>query len=117
MLELNRLYNLDCMEGMRDFPDNYFDVIITDPPYGVNKADWDSDFIIDWIPEAIRISKRMLVMPGCWALPTYLKEIEGHYRDLIILHSRNGMTHSAISFGNFIPVVASGEWKHESRPH
>jgi DNA modification methylase len=65
----------------------------------------------------MRISKRMLVMPGCWALPTYLKVINGNYKDLIILHSRNGMTHSAISFGNFIPVVASGEWDHEARPN
>ncbi|MGF6367224.1 site-specific DNA-methyltransferase (adenine-specific) [Aequitasia blattaphilus] len=33
MLELNRLYNMDCMTGMRKFPDNYFDLAITDPPY------------------------------------------------------------------------------------
>lgn len=27
-------YNLDCMEGMREFPDKYFDLAIVDPPYG-----------------------------------------------------------------------------------
>ena len=27
-------YNMDCMEGMKDFPDNYFDLAIVDPPYG-----------------------------------------------------------------------------------
>lgn len=27
-------YNLDCMEGMKDFPDNYFELAIVDPPYG-----------------------------------------------------------------------------------
>lgn len=27
-------YNLDCMEGMKDFPDNYFDLAVVDPPYG-----------------------------------------------------------------------------------
>lgn len=27
-------YNLDCMEGMRQFPDKYFDLAIVDPPYG-----------------------------------------------------------------------------------
>lgn len=26
-------YNMDCMEGMRRFPDKYFDIAITDPPY------------------------------------------------------------------------------------
>lgn len=26
-------YNMDCMEGMKQFPDKYFDIAITDPPY------------------------------------------------------------------------------------
>jgi site-specific DNA-methyltransferase (adenine-specific) len=36
MLELNRLYNTDCMEGMKQFPDKYFELAIVDPPYGIN---------------------------------------------------------------------------------
>ena len=28
------LHNLDCMEGMKQFPDNYFSLAICDPPYG-----------------------------------------------------------------------------------
>lgn len=27
-------YNMDCMEGMKQFPDKYFDIAIVDPPYG-----------------------------------------------------------------------------------
>ena len=27
-------YNMDCMIGMKEFPDNYFDLAIVDPPYG-----------------------------------------------------------------------------------
>ena len=38
MLELNRLYNMDCMLGMKDFPDKYFDLAIVDPPYGIDRA-------------------------------------------------------------------------------
>ena len=32
-------YNMDCMEGMKQFPDKYFDLAIVDPPYfeGPNK--------------------------------------------------------------------------------
>ena len=26
-------YNMDCMDGMREFPDNFFDIAIVDPPY------------------------------------------------------------------------------------
>ena len=27
-------YNMDCMEGMGHFPDEYFDLAVVDPPYG-----------------------------------------------------------------------------------
>lgn len=33
MLELNTIYNMDCLEGMKDIPDNSIDLVITDPPY------------------------------------------------------------------------------------
>lgn len=29
-------YNMDCMDGMRQFPDKYFNLAIIDPPYGIN---------------------------------------------------------------------------------
>ena len=27
-------YNMDCMDGMKEFPDKYFDLAVVDPPYG-----------------------------------------------------------------------------------
>jgi site-specific DNA-methyltransferase (adenine-specific) len=33
MLEMNNLYLMDCMDGMRQFPDKHFDLAIVDPPY------------------------------------------------------------------------------------
>lgn len=33
-----RLYNCDCMEFMKDIPDNYYDLSIVDPPYGLDKS-------------------------------------------------------------------------------
>jgi DNA modification methylase len=29
------LFNSDCMDVMAQYPDNYFDLAITDPPYGI----------------------------------------------------------------------------------
>ena len=29
------VYNMDCLEGMKKLSDNSIDLIITDPPYGV----------------------------------------------------------------------------------
>ena len=34
-MELNKFYNMDCMEGMKQYPDNYFELAIVDPPYGI----------------------------------------------------------------------------------
>lgn len=31
-------YNMDCMQGMKEFPDKYFDLAIVDPPYGLDIA-------------------------------------------------------------------------------
>jgi site-specific DNA-methyltransferase (adenine-specific) len=35
-LELNRIYCMDCLEGMRQMDDKSVDLVITDPPYGIN---------------------------------------------------------------------------------
>ncbi len=35
MLEMNNLYNMDCMEGMKQIPDNSIDLVVTDPPYKI----------------------------------------------------------------------------------
>lgn len=34
----NIVYNEDCMTGMKEYPDKYFDLAIVDPPYGIDKA-------------------------------------------------------------------------------
>ena len=31
-------YNMDCMQGMKEFPDKYFDLAIVDPPYGIKQG-------------------------------------------------------------------------------
>ena len=32
-------YNCDCMEGMKEIPDKYFELAIVDPPYGIGAGD------------------------------------------------------------------------------
>ena len=33
---LNKIYNQDCIDGMKDIPDNKIDLVITDPPFAIN---------------------------------------------------------------------------------
>ena len=59
-LELNRIYNMDCLDGMKKMENNIIDSVVTDPPYGLSFMGKDWDHGTPGIPfwqEALRISK------------------------------------------------------------
>ena len=41
-MELNKIYNEDCLEGMKRIPDGSVDCITCDLPYGTTACKWDS---------------------------------------------------------------------------
>lgn len=41
MLELNKIYNQDCLIGMNDIDDKSIDMILCDLPYGTTQCSWD----------------------------------------------------------------------------
>ena len=45
-MELNKIYNEDCMEGMKRIPDASIDLIVTDPPYNTTDCEWDKNVLI-----------------------------------------------------------------------
>ena len=51
MLEIDKIYNMDCLEGMRQIPDGTIDAVICDLPYGTMKGaaldGWEEDET-DW---------------------------------------------------------------------
>lgn len=67
IIELNKIYNLDCLDYLRSMTDNSIDLIIADPPYNIGKNynnDSDKmfkdDYIIllkKWICEFYRVLK------------------------------------------------------------
>ena len=36
MIDNTKVFNMDCMEAMRNTPDKYYDLAVVDPPYGIN---------------------------------------------------------------------------------
>ena len=48
----------DCLERMKEIPDNSVDMVLTDPPYGTTRCKWDTviDFELMW-RELKRITK------------------------------------------------------------
>lgn len=67
MLELNRNYNMDCIDGIRHLDDNCIDLMCTSPPYnvGVDYDIYDDNlscnyyyiFIQSWFKELYRVMK------------------------------------------------------------
>jgi site-specific DNA-methyltransferase (adenine-specific) len=66
-METNKIYNGDCIEVMRTFPENSIDLIVTSPPYGVG-IEYDThnddvpfteykEFSVSWLSEAYRVLK------------------------------------------------------------
>ena len=47
MIELNKIYNEDCLEGMKRIPDKSVDMILADLPYGTTRNKWDSIIPLD----------------------------------------------------------------------
>lgn len=41
-MELNKIYNEECLEGMKRIPDKSVDMILCDLPYGTTRNKWDT---------------------------------------------------------------------------
>ena len=75
-MELKGFYNMDCMEGMKQIPDKYFDLAIVDPPYGIGisknpvrqahqKKQWDNNVPpSEYFKELSRVSKEQIIWGG-----------------------------------------------------
>ena len=71
-----QITNEDNMELMKRYPDNYFDLAIVDPPYGIGissnpvrqqhqKKDWDSAIPTkEYFNELFRVSKNQIIWGG-----------------------------------------------------
>lgn len=58
MIELDKIYNEDCLEGMKRIPDGSVDCIICDLTYGTTRNAWDSIIPIDKLWKAyLRVCK------------------------------------------------------------
>lgn len=47
MLEINKIYNIDCLEGMKQIDDGSIDMVLCDLPYGTTSNKWDSVIPLD----------------------------------------------------------------------
>ena len=101
----NTILNMDCLDFMREVPDNYFDLCCCDPPYGIGisgsvgggshrgkvkeckKCDWDNEIPKkEYFDEIFRISKNQIIFGGNYFIE-YLKNT----RCMITWYKREGL--------------------------
>jgi len=70
MLEFNKVYNMDCSDGMKLLDDNSVDLIIADPPANnIVQDDWDKqwkteDEYVNWLVNRVKKFERVLSPTG-----------------------------------------------------
>lgn len=71
-MELNRIYQRDCIEGLRMVPDESVDLIVTSPPYAQQRKDtygWvNVDEYPKWISDVAKECSRVLKPSGSFVL-------------------------------------------------
>lgn len=63
MIELNKIYNEDCLITMKRLPNESVNLIIADPPYNIGVDKWDRidnylEWSKEWLTEAFRVLKK-----------------------------------------------------------
>ena len=118
MLEeyINKVICGDCLEVMKKLPDKCIDLVLTDPPYGVNlKYDVYEDTEESWfemmdkiIPEMRRVAK-MVIFPSC-----QIKRLDwfyiNHKPDWLICWYKGSPGHAGyVGFNDWEPHIVYGK--------
>lgn len=108
MIELDKIYNEDCLEGMKRIPDGSVDLIVTDPPYDLetrgggihNKREYcdiiaenglDNSIDERYLEEMVRIMKAVNIYLFCNKnqLRMYFNFFAQYNCDLLVWHKTN----------------------------
>lgn len=94
-MELNKIYNEDCIQGLSKLPDSFCDLVIADPPYmGITKEKWDNqwkneDEYLDWAMKWIKEVERILKPTGSFYMWGGVGNHENHALIRLILRIKN----------------------------
>lgn len=115
-VQFQKIYNESCLETFNRLDDGEVDLVLTDPPYGVD-LDYDEyddtqeqwrQLFLDFISEAKRVAD-MVICPSCKI--TELEFIyDNHPPDwLIAWHKGSPGQRSYVGFGDWEPLLVYGK--------
>lgn len=132
MRDWNKCYYEDCLPAMKAFPNDYFDLCVTDPPWKASKTNWKiegerqtyhqvnyanypAQWHLEWIQEARRISRIVIF---CVPLKDFNEWVKlTSPRGIIIGYFLNGFRPSKVSFINaYSPYFCFFEGKLKRKP-
>jgi DNA modification methylase len=106
---INRIIHGDCLELIKLIPDNSVDVVLTDPPYGLNKngirGDADLSIFYNILPECYRVLKKdsfFITFFSTKFLPQLFKNNPFNYFWQIVLYCPEGRVKSPIGYTKFM---------------
>ncbi len=109
---LNTIHNIDCLDGFKMIPENSIDLILTDPPYGLNKAgiknDQDLSLFYASLPESYRVLKKdsfYITFFSTKFLPAVFKNNPFEYFWNFILYCPNASVNSPIGFTKYMSCI------------
>lgn len=106
---INTIRCMDCMEALKKLPAKSVDLVLTDPPYGLNtigiKNDENLDVFHASLPESYRVLKDntfYITFFSTKFLPELFKKNPFDYFWQITLYCANGRVNSPIGFTKFM---------------
>ncbi len=98
----------DCLEYMRTMPAGSVDCVVTDPPYGTNKAEWDTHFPTEWYSIAKQLAPRICIITGSIGLRDSLRLMADDVIHIIAARNLNALTRGPLGFSNWLACALSG---------
>lgn len=101
------LYLADCLDVLPTL--GKVDAVITDPPYGCDKAEWDSAFPTAWYAPTRDIADAVYTITGSVGLKDSMTLCGAAVVDVIAARNTNGITRGPIGFSNWLATVCVGK--------
>jgi len=109
---VNTIQNIDCLKGFKMLPDQSIGLILTDPPYGLNKSGIDNDESLDLfyksLPDSYRVLKENAFYISFFStkfLPLIFKNNPFQYFWNFVLYCPNGNVNSPIGYTKYMNCV------------
>jgi len=99
------LYCADCLDVLPQLEPGSVDAVVTDPPYGTDKAAWDAYFPRDWFYWAGIVSRMTIIITGSQGLEDTVPLVGNQFVDVIAARNSNGMTRGPIGYNNWLAAV------------